>query len=230
VNAAPHGGPGLEVWVGALLTLMVLSFLWRDNPLYKLAEHIFVGASAAYIMVLGFWTTLWPNALVKLWPSVERVTSPDAAPGRADPVVLLPILLGCLMLCRLHRRTAWLSRWPTAFAIGTSAGYNLVRYLRSDFLAQIRAAAAPSLVVMDGGRLAVGASLSNLVLLAGTLCGLVYFTYTREHRGALGRMARVGILFMMITFGTTFGYTVMARISLLVSRLQFLLGDWLGLV
>ena len=34
----------------------------------------------------------------------------------------------------------------------------------------------------------------------------------------------------MISFGASFGYTVMARVSLLLGRFQFLLGDWLHLV
>lgn len=230
MNGGLHLSESLEVWVGACLTLMVFSFLWRDNPFYKFAEHVLVGASAAYVMVINFWSTLWPNAIVKLWPVAERLINPEATPGSSDLVVLVPVGLGLLMLCRLHPRTATWSRWPTAFAIGVSAGTNLLRYLQSDFLLQLRAAAAPSLVVFNGGRLQLGESLSNVVLLVGTLCGLAYFTYTREHRGPLGRMARIGIGFMMVTFGTSFGYTVMARISLLISRLHFLVGDWLGLI
>ncbi len=225
-----HLSASPAVWIGALLTLMVFSFLWRDNPFYKLAEHLFVGASAAYIMVLGFWTTLWPNAVVRLVPAAARLTEQDPPPGGADGTAALPILLGLLLLCRLHPRLARLSRWPTAFAIGTSAGYNLIRYLRSDFLTQIQSGITPSLIVLEGGRFQPGASLSNTLLLVGTLCGLLHFTYTRELKGWGARCARVGILFMMVTFGTTFGYTVMARISLLVSRLRFLLGDWLGVV
>jgi hypothetical protein len=34
----------------------------------------------------------------------------------------------------------------------------------------------------------------------------------------------------MVTFGASFGYTVMARISLLTGRVQYLLRDWLGLI
>jgi hypothetical protein len=34
----------------------------------------------------------------------------------------------------------------------------------------------------------------------------------------------------MVAFGAAFGYTVMARISLLIGRMQFLLGDWLHLM
>lgn len=34
----------------------------------------------------------------------------------------------------------------------------------------------------------------------------------------------------MIGFGSAFGYTVMARISLLIGRIQYLLGPWLGII
>ncbi len=56
---------------------------------------------------------------------------------------------------------------------------------------------------------------------------LCYFFFSAEHRGALGTFSRIGIMFLMVAFGATFGYTVMARESLLIGRFQFLLGDWL---
>ena len=39
-------------------------------------------------------------------------------------------------------------------------------------------------------------------------------------------MAKIGIYFLMITFGSSFGYTIMARISLLIGRMDFLLFDF----
>jgi hypothetical protein len=221
----------LQVWVGAALTLMVLSFLWRDNPLYKLAEHLFVGVSAGYWMVMGFWSTLWPNAVVKLVPGAARVTDPGAALPEREPLVLIPLVLGLLMLLRLWPRLAWLARWPTAFAVGTTLGYNLVRSLRSDFLAQIHATVTPGLVVAaPGGGVAWLATFNQVVLVAGVVCSLTYFTYTRGSGGLRGGAARAGLLVLMVAFGASFAYAVMARVAVLVSRLQFLLGDWLGLV
>ncbi len=58
----------LGVWIAALLTLCVFSFLWRDNPLYKFAEHLFVGVSAGYYLVLNFWTVIHAN----LWEPLVR--------------------------------------------------------------------------------------------------------------------------------------------------------------
>jgi hypothetical protein len=220
-----------EVWIGAALTLMVFSFLWRDNPFYKFAEHLFVGVSAGYWMVMGFWSTLWPNAIVKLVPAAARVTDPEAVLPDREPLVLIPLLLGCLMLLRLWPRLAWLGRWPTAFAVGTTLGYNLVRYLRSDFLAQIQAAIAPGLVILGAdGQVDWASTVDQVVLVGGTACGLIYFTYTRGGRGLRGGLARSGLVILMIAFGASFAYAVMARVAVLVSRLHFLLGDWLGLV
>ena len=228
--AAVHLSTDLTVWISAALTLMVFSFLWRDNSLYKIAEHIFVGVSAAYWMVIGFWTTLWPQLVVKLAPEAVRVTDPSATPGDFDPTALIPLVLGLLMFCRLVPRWAGIGRWPTAFVIGATAGYGLVRYIRSDFLSQIRATVGGGLVPMLDGRWIWQESLAAMLVLVGTLSGLVYFINTRRSDGATGGVARLGLLFMMVTFGASFGSAVMARVALLIGRFQELLGNWLGLI
>ncbi len=35
-------------WIAVFLTLAIFSYLYRDNPFYKIAEHVFVGVSAGY--------------------------------------------------------------------------------------------------------------------------------------------------------------------------------------
>ena len=45
----------IGLWVAALCTRAIFSFLYGDNPLYKLAEAVFVGSSAGYAMAIGFW-------------------------------------------------------------------------------------------------------------------------------------------------------------------------------
>jgi hypothetical protein len=218
----------IEVWIGAALTLMVFSFLWRDNPFYKFAEHLFVGVTAAYWMVMGFWSTLWPNGVVKLVPAAIRVTDPAAPRPPAEPLVLVPVLLGVFMLLRLWPRYAWLARWPTAFAVGATLGYNLVRVLRSNFVHQISATVSPGLVVADPAGVAWGATINQWLMVAGTASGLAYFTYTRRGGGTFGRLARLGLWFLMVAFGASFAYAVMGRVTVLVGRLRFLLETWLG--
>jgi len=38
----------LGIWIGVIMTFAILSFLYKDNPFYKVAEQLFVGLSAGY--------------------------------------------------------------------------------------------------------------------------------------------------------------------------------------
>jgi hypothetical protein len=86
---------------------------------------------------------------------------------------------------------------------------------------------APGTAAAAGGGFAM-VSASMLVL--GVIAVLVYFFFSVEHKGVVGSVSRIGILYLMVGFGASFGYTVMGRITLLLGRFQFLLGDWLGLI
>ncbi len=221
----------LGVWTAAFLTLFVFSFIIRDNPLYKIAESIFVGVSAAYWMVVAFWAALVPNLVGKLSPDLVRAW---AMPGLgAEEVIewiyLVPLVLGVMLLWRLSPVGGWISRWPMAFIIGVFCGLRLITFIQADFLTQIRNSIVPLWVMIDGN-FEFWASIRNLTLVIGILSCLVYFFFSIEHRGAVGHVARLGIWFLMITFGAAFGYTVMGRIALLAIRLEFLLDDWLWLV
>jgi len=228
----------LSLWIGALLTLMIFSFLYKDNPFYKFAEHLFVGVSAGYWMVVAVWTTLVPNMMGYLFPNMLgwfAVNAKEAELVIANMYVIpwytrwlrvIPLILGLMMLTRLLPKGAWLSRWPMAFIIGFAAGTNLTRYLQSNFIAQIRATLIP-LIVTHNGHFALGGTITNLVVVLGVLSALVYFFFSKEHKGWFGGTARAGIWVLMIAFGAAFGYTVMARVSLLIGRIGYL-GDWLG--
>ena len=241
------------VWVAAIFTLCILSFLYRDNPFYKTAESVVVGVSAAYWMVIGFWTTLVPNLFGKLFPGwINAWAVPGLSPVRESFWFLyfVPLVLGGMLLWRLAPKGAWIARWPLAFIIGTTAGIRLVGYVQGDFLSQIRntirslivavpAAADPTVVDAAVAAqaapdvslwLSFWASAKALVLVAGVLACLVYFFFSFEHKGAVGKVSKVGIWYLMITFGAAFGYTVMGRIALLAMRLEFLFDDWLWLI
>ncbi len=214
----------IVAWVAALLTLMIFSFLYRDNPFYKFAEHLFVGVSAAYWMVVGFWTTLVPNLLGKVWPSWTATTFPyvgvDPA-SEAEWYYVFAGVLGVMMLTRLVRPIGYFSRWAIAFIVGWAAGTNLTRYMQSDFIKQIDNTIRPLVSIGDGG-LAIVPTVTSIVIVVGVFCGLVYFFFSKPHTGVLGGAGRMGIWVLMITFGASFGYTVMARISLLTGRMQSL--------
>jgi hypothetical protein len=229
--------------VSGFLTLFIFSFLYQDNPFYKFAEHLFVGVSAAYWMVQGFWSTTVGNLFPRLSEGLASYFKQPYQPSSYNVFYWIPVIFGIMLLMRLSRKLGWMSRWPLAFIVGTTAGLNFVRYLRSDFIVQVSSTFVPllgserhqwqgighflaNLDLSATGQLA--GMLTNWVIFLGVFTGIIYFFFSKEHKGAFGAASRIGIWILMVTFGASFGYTVMGRISLLVGRLTFLFQDWLG--
>ena len=220
----------IGIWVAAFFTLFILSFLYRDNPFYKIAESVVVGVSAAYWMVVGFWTTIVPNLLGKLSPEWIKSWAMPGLNTKAEYIYLVPLIMGIMLIWRLAPKGGWISRWPLAFIIGTTAGIRLIGFIHADFLGQIRNTIMSLAVYSPETGFNVWDSIKNIIIVIGVLTTIVYFFFSIEHEGLVGQTAKVGIWFLMITFGAAFGYTVMGRIALLAIRMEFLMNDWLWLI
>ncbi|MCA9243956.1 MAG: hypothetical protein KDA32_08390 [Phycisphaerales bacterium] len=251
------------LWFAAFFTLAIFSFLWRDNPLYKIAEHAFVGISAAYWMTVAFWDMIVGSLLAKLAPRVAKayflpgldlndqvssLTSKNLLSGFVDYasadgdgvtaawwqltdfLYVVPLVLGVMLLWRLAPKGGWIARWPLAFIVGTTAGLRLIGHLESDLLVQVRTTIVSLYDIAATPNLTFYKSMNNILLVLSVICGIVYFFFSVEHKGVVGRVARLGIWVLMITFGASFGFTVMGRVALLANRFEFLVIDWLNLV
>lgn len=208
--------PDIGVWIAALLTLGIFSFLYRDNPVYKFCEHLFVGISAGYYVVLTYFSTIKPNLVTPLFTQFGE--------GR-NFLLVVPLFLGIMLFSRFFPRGEWLSRWPIALILGVYPALRITGFGQSDLVEQIHGSILPLWGGMNPGDL-----INNWLLVVGLLTTLVFFFFSKEHKGALGGTAKVGIYFLMVSFGASYGYTVMARISLLIGRVMFLLRDWLGVM
>lgn len=227
-------------WVAVFLTIAIFSYLYKDNPFYKVAEHLFVGISAGYLLSLGFWTQLQPNLFGRLFPakhydpdtitySIYNVLSfffssifPDGGIDKGHDqhlIYLLPLILGMMMLFSLIPSLNWMARWGIAYVVGMAAGLRAYGYLNSNVIGQIKGTAVNifnfDLPIFS---LSSPSVFNNLIILVGTICGLLYFYFSKEHKGALGTATKIGINFLMISFGASFGFAVMGRISLLIGR------------
>jgi hypothetical protein len=219
------------LWLSAILTLCIFSFLIGDSVIYKMAEAVFLGVSAAYAMVVGFWGGIIPNLMGNITPGLIRDHFLPGLNADKEPryLYLTVLVLSVMMLMRLAPKGQWIARWPLAFFIGATAGVKLVGFLEADFVQQIKSTILPLYVAVDG-EFDWRASLKNLTIMFGVLTTLVYFFFSFEHKGVVGGAARLGIWFLMITFGAGFAFTVMGRIALLSERLKFLFDDWLWLI
>jgi hypothetical protein len=198
-----------QIWLMAFLTLALFSFMYKDNPVYKAVEHVFAGLTAGYQVGL-IWDTV---ILQQLWNPMTG--------GKFWLVI--PGILGFLMFSRFSSKYSWVSRTSLAFVMGVTAGIFLISQLHGLVLPQMKATMLP-LFSGEG----FGTMLLTVIIIVGVISTLIYFYFSHEHVGALGVTAKVGIWFIMISFGAHFGYTVMGRISLLIGRVQFLIDDWIG--
>jgi len=273
-------------WLGIFLTFCILSFLYKDNPFYKVAEHLFIGTSIGYLIIQQYYDVLRPKV-------VEAIG--DADHWWWNPA-LIPLVLVALMFVKIgSRRLAWLGRYPVGFVVALYAGIQINGAAQADLGQQIKRAmddpvpikvdinhadakqlvrlpgfsppvaqavverraekpftsldevvALPQLAAAEragvaearGGLVGLDAKaavapqrwnlfglLSNLLLLFGMLAALVYFYFSAEQKGAIGKVGRVGVWVLMVGFGASFGLTVMGRLALAIGRIQYLEGD-----
>jgi len=201
----------IGVWINAFLTLCILSFLYKDNVFFRFAESLFAGLSLGYYIGLSVQNTLRPNLFNPLFNHPTE---------GLNLLLIVPMLLGILLYFRYIPRISWVARIALAVYVGYYSGVYLVQKLHGEVLPQSR---DTILSVAGSG----WGSLSHIVMMVGVFSVLIYFYFSAEHKGALGRVSRVGVWFLMVSFGASFGYTVMARVSLLMGRFSFLVNSWL---
>jgi hypothetical protein len=207
----------IGAWVATGLTLFIFSFLYKDNPLFKLAENLYVGVSVGYTIVKTYDTVI-----------VHLIWKPIVENG--EWALLIPVAIGMLMLTRYVPKAAWMSRYAFAFIVGVGSGLAIPRVISSYILKQIEDTVRPLMMLVPGEGLTFtwnllnpASSLNTIIILLGVSSVLFYFFFSVEHTGPGKAVARTGILFLMIAFGAAFGYTVMARMSLLIGRLTDLI-------
>lgn len=221
----------IAVWttiVGGLATLAIFSFLIKENAFYRFFEHIFLGIAAGLGPMLIIRDFMWPNILEPML-GLTVIYYPDGTVEEPyQPLYLLyliPMVFGCLYYCIYSQRHAWLAKLVIGFTLGAS-GALAIRGFFSEAVPQIAGSFKPLLVFVDG-ELSLFASLSNALFVATLLLVLNYFFFTFGREGSIqGRIAPLGRPLLMVCFGAFFGSTVMARLALLVERVQFILGDW----
>jgi len=198
---------------GVVLTLMIFSYLLGDNPLYRLALHLFIGALVGY----SFGVVLREVFLLKVM--VELAEYPYA--------VVPPIILGILLLIKGFPRHAYVGNFSMAYLAGVGAAVALSGALLGTLIPQVNATGR-ALKPGSPGLLPV---VNGLLVVVGAVCALMAFNFTTWRRGRLaGSWTRfvsaaswVGRLFLSVAFGVAFAGALTASLSILVGRVQYLI-------
>ncbi len=213
-----------------IATLGIYSFLIRENPVFRFFEHLFIGIAAGFLPLLTIKNLLWPKIFEPML-GYNRVVFPDGFVYQSyQPLYLgylVPVAIGLLYYTVFSPKWSWLSRVVIGLTLGFSAGLEFKGFF-AEMIPQISSSLRPLVVFSESGAFSWQESFSNIFFITTLLLVMWYFVFSfrRESTSAAGLTTSARWL-MMICFGAFFGSTVMARMALLVERMNFLVSDWL---
>ncbi len=216
------------VLAGGICVLAIYSFLYKENSFYRFFEHVFIGVSAGYGVVLTVANFLWPDYIKPKFIQglVDRPWEPYDWWGL---LWVLPLLYGLLIYFMLSRKRAWIARLVIGLGLGLGGGLYFKGFF-AQFLPDVVNSFRPLIVMQPGAQgasLDLWAMFENVFFMTTLVCVMTYFFFSFEHdKPVIKQVSTLGRWLMMVTFGAFFGATVMARMALLIDRLQFLTGDW----
>jgi hypothetical protein len=208
--------------VGAALTFFILSYLAGDNPLYRVALYLFIGALVGYSFGIVLRDVLVGMALSGL------LSRPSSAAA--------PVVLGILLLFKGFPKQAYLGNLSIAYLIGVGTAVALGGALLGTLVPQATAAGqALSPVSLSNFRFGL---VDGLMVVVGTVATLVSFTFfrTKDRKGEriwgriLDGVAWVGRVFLVSAFGVAFAGALTASLSVLIGRMQYLIDVFYRLV
>ena len=215
-----------EIFLGGISVFAIYSFLYRENSFYRFFEHFFIGISTAILIMEPIRTFLWPQAL-KPMLGMDRIPFPDGTyeePYNLNYLLfLIPIAFGLLYYFILSPRRSWIAQIVIGFSLGIGGGLafkGTIIEMTPQLIDSFRPLYQPGAGFID--------NFSNIVFLFVLLSVFSYFffTFRRKPGGIIERSSYAGRWMMMGCFGAFFGATIMARMALLVERLEFLIGSW----
>lgn len=206
----------LGLFLGGLMTLGILSILYKENPIYRFCEHVFVGAAAAHGLVTTYANTIKPGIQVNMMQKGQWWE-------------IIAIAIGLLIYFQPFKKYTWISRIPMALWLGYNAGYALTIRTAMPLFSNITSSFKDMWVVSKGS-FNLLTTFNNIVFVVALLLTMIYFFFSVQLKGPLHRVSGAARVFMMIAFGYSFGSTVMSRVSLFLGRLEFLFVDWLHLL
>lgn len=207
--------------ISCLLTIMVLSYLVGDNPLFRIAVYIFIGVSAGYVGSVALYQVIIPKVMMPLINS----------PAENLPMLIVPLILSVLLLAKMFPRVGWLGGASMAFMVGVGAAVAIAGAIIGTLVPQFLAAIEPfDMGNTNGIGLAMERFIEGTVMLIGTVTTLAFFHFgvKASGQGAGTRnpiiriMGLIGQFFIAVTFGVLFTGAYAAAVSALIGRMYFI--------
>jgi hypothetical protein len=177
-----------------------------DNPFFAWAENTYVGGAVGMTIVVSF-TWIVSNLIQKI------LSNPYA-----NWPLIISLILGLMMLLRVHPKYSYLARIPISIATGVGVAVSTRAAIFSGLLYQIRATILP---IFDWRK--PETAFTNLMIVVFVVTIMTFFVYTTELKGPLKISHRIGRLVLFASFGALFAQTYMGRLGLFLGAMETLL-------
>lgn len=208
------------IWtiVSFVLTLLILSYVIGDNPLFRFVSYLFIGVASGTVAVIAIYQVIWPKLILPIL--------------RGDYLTFIPLVLSLLLIAKLFPRFSFLGNFSMAYLVGAGAAVAVGGAVMGTLVPQTTALAAPfSLSTAAASGNPVSQIIEGVFILVGTLSTLFYFQFTAKVQAnqtiqrprVIEIAAKLGQGFIAITFGALLAGVFGSAIAALVERLAFLL-------
>jgi hypothetical protein len=225
----------LMLWIGVFCTLGFYSVLYRENRVYRFFEHLYLGLATGVLLVEA-----WNDVLLPKWF--------DAIFKQGEWWWIFASIVGLMYYFIFSRKLNWVARLAIGFSLGVTAGQefqaftnNVWPQIPKSFKPLVphpalyapnplhlppKAAEAAHIPLLYP-QVTVPDAINNIVFTVVLLCVMSYFFFSFEQKSrALKGTAAMGRWLLMFAFGAIFGSTIMARLALLIDRVNFLMTDF----
>ena len=205
-----------------LLTIAILSYLIGDNPIYRVAVHLFVGVAAGYAVVVAYYAVIQPQLVAPLPAALEKAEFLDAGG------LVLALALGLLLLFKSLGVAHRLGSLVVAFLVGVGAAVAVGGAVIGTLIPQTDATILSLAPPGSANTLSQQAEyvITAAAIIVGTLTSLGFFYYGGRaepgapvERPALVRpIAAIGQVFIGTAFGVMYAGALAASLAVFAER------------
>jgi hypothetical protein len=195
--------------IGTFFVISVMSMLWKDNVVFRFGQAAIIGATVAHYCYMNT-QYVQQNAVVPML--------------QGSWILVLPLVLGLLAYTRLSKDAAWLARYPTNLLVGVGTGLMIAGTLRGQIIDQVKQTLVD--LFAKPGTNSTLAIFNAVLIFVGVATSLAFFIFTKEHKGALGYVVKVGRVFLMVSLGANFSGELVWYLTQMIGRIMYILNEF----
>ena len=212
------------LFLSFILTIMIFSFIFGDNPLFRIATYFFIGVSSAYVLVLLVYQVVIPKLLLPLFS------------GGLNQRLLqfIPLLLSTLLIFKLFRKTNQIGNISLAILVGGGSAIILTSAFTGTILPMMNMVTDP----FSFSSLSIQNFFSGIFLVLGVTSSLIYFQMSSLKENSSFQIPSkiktitqyIGFIFIGISLGSVFAGVIISSAIALFERINFVINFLYSLI